>query len=350
MTLEKFRFISKLTLLSLYLVVFAGGFVRMTGSGMGCPDWPKCFGKIVPPTSDSDLPENYQELYTEKRVKKTQRFADFLQKIGFAEQADFLHNHPMIGESEKFSAIKAWTEYVNRICGVLCGFLIILNLICAFVLKPRKFSIIALCFLQLIVVLIQGWFGSIVVATNITPWVLTLHMLLALLLISIQLLILFYSRFESSETQMVFFQGARWFLLTGTIILLVQICFGTQVRQQVDAYIAQMSIFSRYEMMHNLTEQGGWILIHRSFSWVAFLIYAYLFFINLHLRPGFEKITYLFVAMVVQIVVGVLLMYAGLPRLAQLAHILLSALLYGFAFYAWLEVNSTRMYIKREVK
>ena len=130
--------LTKISLVILYLLILAGGVVRCTGSGMGCPDWPKCFGMYVPPTSVSQLPENYKESFVEGRLEKNRRLSKVLNAIGLNETANKIINDPSIKEAEEFNVFKTWTEYINRLIGAIVGFSLILIFISSINIKPLK--------------------------------------------------------------------------------------------------------------------------------------------------------------------------------------------------------------------
>ena len=110
-------------LLFIYLVIAAGSFVRITGSGMGCPDWPKCFGSWIPPTKVQELPSDYISVFMEKRAKKAEKFVNFLNAIGLKETAKLIQNDPTLYQEEPFNVVKTYTEYINRLLGAFAGLL-----------------------------------------------------------------------------------------------------------------------------------------------------------------------------------------------------------------------------------
>src|SRR5688572_5667756 len=122
--MRSFRKLTIGTLVAVYLLILVGGIVRSTGSGMGCPDWPKCFGNWVPPQSVSELPENYKEIYASNRQKKNERFARYLTFFGLSQTAQKLLDDKSILVEAEFNPTKTWIEYINRIIGVIIGILI----------------------------------------------------------------------------------------------------------------------------------------------------------------------------------------------------------------------------------
>ncbi|MEM8966748.1 MAG: COX15/CtaA family protein, partial [Bacteroidota bacterium] len=118
--------LSVVTLIAVYLLILVGGIVRSTGSGMGCPDWPKCFDSWIPPTEVSQLPVDYKEVYAQQRAAKNERFLAYLGFLGLGngDLSDRIKNDKSILVEADFNAAKTWIEYVNRLIGAVIGILI----------------------------------------------------------------------------------------------------------------------------------------------------------------------------------------------------------------------------------
>src|ERR1051326_50305 len=159
--------LAKATLVLVFLVIIAGAVVRATGAGMGCPDWPKCFGKLIPPTDSLSLPKGYRQLYVEKRKAKNERMARVLRVLGADDLAEKMLNDPAIYSELDFNVEKAWIEYVNRLCGVLLGFVQFALVIAAWIFRKEKRRIFFYSLLALLLTVFEGWLGSIVVSTNL---------------------------------------------------------------------------------------------------------------------------------------------------------------------------------------
>ena len=191
LTLYRFRRLSRLTLASVYLLILVGGIVRGTGAGMGCPDWPRCFGRWVPPTAAGELPANYKETYRQGRIAKNRKVAERLDRMGFHTVAENIFRHPTSFIETDFNVTKTWIEYVNRLVGAVIGLLILLTFWRSWPFWRTDKEVTVVAGLALVTVGVQGWLGSLVVSTNLVPALVTWHMALALGLLGLLHYVLF---------------------------------------------------------------------------------------------------------------------------------------------------------------
>lgn len=317
---------SWITLVFIYLVVIAGSVVRSTGSGMGCPDWPKCFDQIVPPTDVSQLPENYKAIYADKRKQKVEKFTKILSAIGLEEVGEDIKNDPNLYVEQNFNWKRTWTEYGNRLVGFIAGNLVLISLIWILIRFRSNRSLVILGALNLFLMGFEGWLGSIVVATNLLPWVLTLHMLLALIIIWIQIKIIQIVKNERHSIRMPrIFKNLYYFAIALTII---QILLGVQVRQEIDFLVADH--VDRGEMIGSLDID---FYFHRSFSWLVLAVNGLLAWLNYQKKIGLPILKYIIGLIIVEFITGVLFSYADMPAYIQPVHLLVANILLGIQLF-----------------
>ena len=285
-----------------FLVILAGGVVRMTQSGMGCPDWPKCFGMWIPPTDASQLPADFEKYLSKQDIDHT------------------------------FNPYHTWIEYINRLLGALLGVFIIGYLVWTI----RKFwksdkSMVLVAALLFIAVGIQGWLGKVVVDANLAVVKITIHMIGALVIAALPLI-----NINKLSEKRISADGFVKHGLTALIfILLVQIILGTQVREEIDVISKSLSYEQRELWIERL---GSIFIIHRSFSWIVLVGTVGIYILGRKISSFVPYIRNILIVLVVIILLGVIMAYFNMPALAQPLHLLLASALLMQLFYTRLKM------------
>ena len=309
-SIQRFILIAQITLVFIFLVIIAGSVVRATGSGMGCPDWPKCFGKWIPPTDVSQLPANYKEVYAGE--------------------------HHAVAE---FNALNTWTEYLNRLCGAILGILIFIQLILSIKIRKRDERIFVLSLLSFFLIGFQGWLGAKVVSSNLAPMKITIHMVMALVILSLGVAIIYrakklFSNTKESIVQPIIIQLAAVVLL----FTLMQIMMGTQIREEVDHLFKNFDAIFRGDVIANL---GITFKIHRSFS-IAILLVNFFMIYKIVKSDATDSLKnagkFLGIVLILEVVAGVVLGRFALPAALQPVHLLLACIAYAMQFLIILKV------------
>lgn len=324
---KNFLRINAVTIGSVLVLILVGSIVRSLGAGMGCPDWPKCFGSYIPPSSMEDLPGDYLEIYKNKRLAKNQRLAKTLEQLGYSQLAGEITNDPGVLMEQAFDVTKAWIEYINRLVGVLIGFLVFANMIFSFAYwKERKHIAIVAIFI-FILTGFQGWVGSLVVSTNLLHGFITFHMLLALLILA--LLIWMNVRIRQMEC---YKNNTLYWLSMGSLVLFMpQVIMGTEVRAILDNLIMENTLRSIWSGF--LTTPSFYI--HRSYSWLILVSAVVIFYLirKNQIRSLFKPSMQLIVLVFMTMVAGISMVRFDFPFWLQSLHLIVATGIFSLLFY-----------------
>ncbi len=294
---------TRLVLIFVFLVILAGGIVRTTQSGMGCPDWPHCFGMWAPPFSASGLPQDYKKYLSKQDI-------------------DAVYN-----------PAHAWTEYINRLITGALGILIVIHVIWSFKnFFNSKRIIFWLSCLFLLGTVFEAWLGKLVVDTNLAVVKITLHMIAALFLAIIPVLILY----KLNDEKTVYDKILSTLITVALVVLFIQIIIGTDVREQVDEVSKSLAYEQRNTWLSHLT---GVFDVHKAFSIVVSLMVIIVFWRALSHVTLQRKAMFLLIIVLLLMGAGISLATLSIPAFIQPVHLLLSSILFVSLFAFRLRVT-----------
>lgn len=336
----RFPLVVKVTLASLYLIFLAGSFVRMTGSGMGCPDWPKCFGYLIPPTSEAQITWQPNSSFDEGMIivkDETLFVAEKEVKTGVEFNPSNWKKYTK-HDYAKFNSFHTWTEYINRLVTVLSGFIFLFLLYGAYHSRKQNKWILPISIAAFFLMLVEAVLGKIVVDTNLKPTMITIHMVVGLVIIALILRLLFIV----IERKAVYQYHALFnkLLIISVIFSLIQIAMGTQVRQFIDE---QVKLYGFENKEYSLMDPNWKFYFHRSFTIAIVLVNFGMFYLNQIKKLGYTLVNWIMVMLFLETITGILMYYAEIPVGTQAVHLLSGALLFGIQFYLWLQSRKIKL-------
>jgi cytochrome c oxidase assembly protein subunit 15 len=307
--LSSFQSLALWTTGTTYFLILVGGLVRASGAGLGCPDWPRCFGSWVPPASAADLPAGF--------------------------------------EPSQFNFALMWTEYLNRLLGVTVGLLIFATLVSAWRHHRHTPRIFWPTLASFLLVGFQGWLGGVVVQQELAAWLVTLHMVVALVIVSLLLYATVYAFFIGGAAERARGRTRRplaWSALVLIVITLAQVVVGTQVREGVDA-----ALDDGVARAAALARVGAFDFWHRELALVVMAgtaVVVWLVWTRHRYEQALVRAAMATAALVaVQVMLGLTMAYLTLTPPAQIAHLTASSLLLGaetvvFLLARWLPAGA----------
>ena len=331
---KNFTKIAKISLVLVYLVIVAGAVVRMTGSGMGCPDWPKCFGYYIPPTDIAEL-----QWQPEREFKKGQVIivdeALWVAKESFSTSSTYNANNwaPYTKHDYAiFNPFHTWTEFINRLFGALAGLGTLIMAIASFTYWKKQKSITILSWVVVFAMGFQAWLGATVVYSVLAPAKITIHMVMALFIVALILYLIHATnnKIKSLQPDKI----TRNLIIFVLFTTLVQVVLGTQVRQFVDV---QTDLYGEDAPNLWLNSATLSFYIHRSFSIIVVLLNLALAIRIYKLNLGYSKINWVLALLLLEVISGMAMYYLDFPFASQPLHLVLASVLFGFQFYLVLE-------------
>jgi cytochrome c oxidase assembly protein subunit 15 len=312
-------------LASVLVLMFVGATVRVSGSGMGCPDWPKCWGRLIPPTSAEQV--DFEAL----PIEVFQRKAKWLGRDPAEVTPETLR--------EIFNPRHVWTEFINRLTSLPVGFFAMAVLVASCWQMRRRPWVFVCALASVIVIGINAWMGRNIIHSGLQPGVITTHLALAMGLLGLQMYVAWAGTSTPWRVAMqspAAFRATRIAVAVLLCVIVLEGIGGAQVRELTDELSRQYKNAPRETWTDEL-ESSWWYITHRSFSWVVLAATVTAWGLTRRHRVGGAGLVEhaVFGIVLMQMVLGIIMAQIRIFAWVQVLHVGLAALLLALTWLWW---------------